>query len=369
MATKLKEVTLACREGSADKVYQIWIEPEDDGFMVKALYGRRGGSMASATKTSSPVPKEKAEKVYDGVLKEKFGKGYTVFGEAAPAYTHVDGAVDTGRRVMLLTDCTESGPDRFVAADEWCGQEKMNGKRIVLHVENGKVVGSNRRGLECGIPEVLIKELAGLKFKATLDGELIGENYHAFDAMAVVGDLREVRFGKRHDALLENFHDKFEHVKVVPRVFGKKDKQRLVDDLQKRRKEGVVFKLLGGLYVPGKVENEAKAHCVKVKFYAEALLKILHLNDKQSIEVAAFDDKAKKAGAWVSVGNVTVATKFLAQVRQGGMVRVRYLYATDANRLYQPNLDPTADGVVVADDVVAANATRVHELKHEGKEE
>jgi hypothetical protein len=67
------------------------------------------------------------------------------------------------------------------------------------------------------------------------------------------------------------------------------------------------------------------------------------------------------------VGNVTVPTKYLPQISLGRMVRVRYLYATTDGKLYQPNLDPTFDGIVVADDADSVNATYLKDLKFEGK--
>ncbi len=70
---KLKEITLHSTEGTSDKLYTLWMEPENGGFLVKALYGRRGGPMAPATKTPAPVSKEKAEAVYAKVMAEKLG--------------------------------------------------------------------------------------------------------------------------------------------------------------------------------------------------------------------------------------------------------------------------------------------------------
>ena len=48
-------VTLYYREGSSDKVYQAAIEPAGDGFVVNFAYGRRGATLTTGTKTSSPV--------------------------------------------------------------------------------------------------------------------------------------------------------------------------------------------------------------------------------------------------------------------------------------------------------------------------
>ena len=102
--------------------------------------------------------------------------------------------------------------------------------------------------------------------------------------------------------------------------------------------------------------------CVKVKFYkAVSPVIIGWKKDKQSIEVGLRDDKKI-----ISVGWVTVPTKYVGQIEEGKPVRVRYLYATPAKQLYQAHLDPTDDGQVMADQVLA---DPIADLKFEGKEE
>ena len=206
-------VSLYCTEGGADKVYTLWVEPRDAGHVFVAQYGPRGGSVQEAV--SAVLSLEAAEKMYDKKMKEKRSKGYHE-GENAPAFSAAEGNVDTGLRPMLLEDATAGGPDQFLDNDIWCGQEKMDGKRIMLRTGNKKVVGSNRRGLICPIPDVLVKSLVDAP-DAIIDGELIGETFHAFDLVRMIGDLNEVRFGKRHDLLMDGFSD-YEHVRVVPRV-------------------------------------------------------------------------------------------------------------------------------------------------------
>lgn len=363
-AERINCVSLFNREGGADKQYTLWIEPSGDGFLIQTQWGPRGGWVQSACKTPAPVPMAKAQAVYDKLIKEKKAKGY-VAGEDAPAFSQTEGAVDTGIRPMLLTPATEDDLQQFIEDDAWVGQEKLNGKRIMLKIENGKVTGVNRRGLECPIPEVISESLKTFESKAVLDGELIGDVYHAFDLLELVGDWRATRFGKRHDALLEHFAG-LKNVRLVPRVFGMVEKTFLASDLRIRRKEGVVFKLLGGCYEPGRRENLKKAIAVKIKFYAEIAARVLGWHKaKKSIEVGAYDPETKKM---VSIGWVTVPAKYEDQIKGGvgGMVRVRYLYATPGKQLYQAQLDPTADGSVLADTGLADPITS---LKYEGKGE
>lgn len=365
MAKELNKLSLYCKEGGSDKVYTLWLEEKSDGFLVNFNYGPRGGWVKDGTKTPKPVSKAEAEKIYEKKLKEQKAKGYTV-GEDAPAFSQTEGVEDSGLRPMLLTNCTDEGPERFIEEEAWAAQEKLNGKRIMIRrTKDGQVIGSNKRGLVCPIPVALAEEVKAFGHPVTLDGELIGDVYHVFDLLEMVGDWRDVRFGKRHDEVLEYFSEK-KHIRVVPRIFGREEKAKFVKDLMKRRKEGVVFKLLGGHYMPGRIEDPKKAIAVKVKFYAAISAVVIGWKkDKQSIEVGLREEMKGSKANIISVGWVTVPTKYVEQIEIGKPVRVKYLYATAGHQIYQAHLDPTTDGQVMADQVLA---DPYGDLKYEGKE-
>ena len=345
-----KKVTLYNREGNSDKQYTMWLQEEKTGWTVQFQYGPRGGWVKDGTKTPKPVKLADAEKIYDKLLKEKKAKGY-VEGEDAPVFSQTAGAVDSGLRPMLLTPDDEENVEKYLKDYNWAAQEKVNGKRIMIKGADGKIIGVNRRGLECPIPEEVQKALTGLN--ANLDGELIGSVYHVFDfPLPIELKLRWTVTGGFGDS-----------VKFVPLVTGEENKRMLYRLLKDGRKEGIVFKKLDAVYEPGRREDLKKAIAVKVKFWAEANVEVLKWNkDKQSIEVGMIE----KMTYTPSVGNVTVPTKYMDQIKVGKIVRVRYLYATANKILYQPKLDPTDDGNVLAD---ATAPDPIGELKFEGKEE
>jgi predicted DNA-binding WGR domain protein len=72
-----EQTTLYFKDGSSDKVYQAAIEPQDDGFIVTFAYGRKGATLTTGTKTKSPVSLAEAKAIYDKLIVEKTGKGYT----------------------------------------------------------------------------------------------------------------------------------------------------------------------------------------------------------------------------------------------------------------------------------------------------
>jgi bifunctional non-homologous end joining protein LigD len=368
MAKELNRVSLYCKEGGSDKQYTMWLEEKPDGFLVNFNYGPRGGWVKDGTKTPKPVSKIDAEKIYEKKLKEQKGKGYTI-GEDAPAFSQVEDAKDSGLRPMLLTQDDEENLEKYITDDDWCAQQKFNGKHIMTKITTKGVIGSNKRGLECPIPESLIKALGKMKDKIdkgeafSTDGELIGENYHIHD---VPSDDRV--YGMRLNVVGTIPHIVGDmHVHYVESHVGEKNKREFVRKLMKERKEGVVFKRLDGKYLPGRVNDLKKAIAVKIKFYKAISPVVMGWKkDKQSIEVGLREEIKGGKAEIVSVGWVTVPTKYVEQVEVGKPIRVRYLYATPAKQLYQAHLDPTDDGQVMADQVLADPIT---DLKFEGKEE
>lgn len=362
IGTKTLKATLYNTEGNADKVYVIWIEQVKGGYVVNAQWGRRGGSMQSGTKTKDPVSVEKADAIMEKVLKDKQAKGYHA-GEDAPAYSMVKDSVDTGIRPMLLTAGTEDDIDRFVNDNSWGGQDKKNGKHLIVKSLNGVVTGINKRGLECPMPEAVQKALKSQN--VLLDGEVIGDVLHVFDLMALGPNLGEDHrdYGLDHRCVMGLMVVKdanSPHVKFVGLVTGKKAKRALVARLYKGRKEGVVFKRLDAPYRPGRIHSLKKADNVKIKFWKEIAAKVLEWTSKQSVRL-----EVRSVRGVQSIGKVTVATKYVKQIKVGSIVRVKYLYATDAHQLFQAHLDPTDDGSVIADQVIPDTS---FDLKYEGKD-
>lgn len=363
---ELNKVSLYCKEGNSDKTYTLWLEEKSGGFLVNFNYGPRGGWIQTGTKTKEPVAKDKAQKIYEKLLAEKKAKGYTI-GEDAPAFSQVEGAEDSGLRPMLLTPDTEENLEEYLTGGAWGAEQKLNGKRILLRIKGGKVEGVNRRGLLCPLPlevQIALKSETGCVF----DGELIGAVYHAFDLLEIDGkDIRHLPYATRYEKLEKlPIFDKEGPIRLTSLATGEKDKRKLYKELKDGRKEGIVFKRLDAVYEPGRREDLKKAIAVKVKFYAAISPVVIGWKkDKQSIEVGLREEIKDSKAKIVSVGWVTVPTKYVDQIKVGKPVRVKYLYATSGHQLYQAHLDPTDDGQVMADQVLA---DPFGDLKYEGKE-
>ena len=360
-----KSVTLYCRENGSDKVYKAEVAQREDGYTVTCWWGPRTGSMQTGTKTRNPVSKEEALKIWEKVVHEKKAKGYHE-GEAAPAYTEEDGSTkDTGLRPMLLTPASESDVDQYLANPKWGAQEKLNGKRILVRAAAGTVAGANRRGLECAIPTAVMHALS--RMSLTLDGEMVGSRYFAFDLIGHEGiDLRGLDYLERHGKLTEVLGPcVYPHVSVVPLALRAADKRALHEALKTKRAEGIVFKMLqGAAYAAGRSDSLAKATAVKVKFYASGEFVVLGWNPgRQSVALGAY----RKDGTIAPVGNVTVPTKHVWEVEVNRVLQVRYLYATASDQLYQPSLDASSGSVRRVDK--APGDCLLDQLKYEGKDE
>jgi bifunctional non-homologous end joining protein LigD len=138
-------ITLYYREGSSDKVYQASIEPAGELFVVNFTYGRRGGTLQTGAKTSSPVDYDTAKRTYDKLVREKLAKGYTPGPDGTP-YQHTDQAGRaTGILPQLLNPIGEQEVKRLLRDPAWCAQEKFDGRNRLLRIAPPEVEGINKQ--------------------------------------------------------------------------------------------------------------------------------------------------------------------------------------------------------------------------------
>lgn len=121
---EIPTVALFYSEGSSDKEYRVQVAARDDGFIVNFQYGRRGASLTSGTKTPSPVPFDKAIKVFEKLVQGKKSKGYTEE-ESGAAFSSSDNAGRiTGLLPQLLNQMAESDLPFYIQDASWGFQEK-----------------------------------------------------------------------------------------------------------------------------------------------------------------------------------------------------------------------------------------------------
>ena len=325
----LDRVSLYYREGASDKVYQAAIEPSGDLFVVNFAYGRRGATLATGTKTSSPVDLDTAKKIFTKLLNEKKSKGYTE-GEDGTPYPHADKQA-SGILPQLLNPIEESEMERLWRDDDFCAQEKIDGRHLLVRKQDNDIEGINKKGLLTGLPETILNDLRNLFGSFILDGESVGNKYHVFDLLELNGrNLRPLRYDERLRCLVALLADlPTGHVECVQTEFLTVGKLRLWERLLEERREGVVFKRLDAPYTPGRPNSGGPQ--LKFKFVASLSAIVTKVNARRSVEIGLF-----RGGSLIPCGNVTISANYNIPLVDS-VVEVRYLYAhRESNALYQP---------------------------------
>ena len=330
-AVTSESVTLYFREGSSDKVYQAAIEPAGSQFVVNFAYGRRGTTLTTGTKTSSPVDYPAAKKIYTKLVSEKKAKGYTE-GENGTTYQHTDKR-PSGILPQLLNPVEEAEVELLLRDDNYCAQEKFDGKHLLVRKQDDDLEGINKKGFVVGLPQTVASELRSVTGSFIPDGESIGDDYHAFDLLEYNGEnLRvlpyRIRLARLIDLLLLTRSD-FKHIRLVETAFSTQQKTTLWERLKRENREGIVFKRLDAPYVPGRPNSGGPQ--LKFKFVATVSAVVAKINVQRSVELSLFNGRSL-----VSCGNVTIPANHEIPTVDT-VVDARYLYAyRDSLALYQP---------------------------------
>ena len=201
-------------------------------------------------------------------------------------------------------------------------EQKVDGQRVVtICDENGEVKFYNRKG-----DEILMKGGFVTYFSKysnrVFDGEFVNGTYWLFDSLTSEGDSTPL-----HERLetLHELANSTKTVKLLPTAVTKEQKRDLIRAVIKSHGEGVVMKDRESVYLPGQRVN------FKYKFYndIDVVVSSLH-EEKDSANIIVYDEQENpveigsiKAPLWVDIGDVLL---------------VKYLYATEDRKLYQPSL-------------------------------
>ena len=348
-ATVVDSASLYFREGTSDKVYHATLEDAGSGYVVNFSYGRRGSTLKTGSKTARPVSMAEARKVFDRLVAEKTGKGYQYMtssshgtpGGVAASNRHIPTVVQTAPAVsqcVLLNPIDPNDIDNYLRNDDWVAQPKMDGVRFMLRNESGGITATNRKGGSVAVPNEIIEciEAAASYYEEGLpdffiDGELVGSNYHVFDILEHDGNkITGLNVINRMEILRTLFDDlESDNLKLVDIVEGRENKTKLHVQLQRDKKEGVVFKYREAVYTAGRPSSGGPY--MKHKFYDTASCIVSMTNGtKRSVAL-----KVQENGVDVAIGNVTIPVNHPIP-SMGDIVEIKYLYAYKNGSLYQP---------------------------------
>ena len=324
----MESITLYYRDGRSDKVYQASIEPKESGFVVNFAYGRRGSTMNADTKTQSPVSFEEAQKIHSKLIREKLAKGYK-HGEDGTPYSSPESSPPTGITPQLLNPVDEEHLDALLDSPDYYLQQKHDGRRLLVQKSEDGIRGINRRGLECGIPDIIREAAQKIEGYWLIDGEAVGETLHAFDLLEIEGvDLRQATYFKRLAVLMNLLMGAQQNtIRWTDPWIDPFQKRRRFRELQEDLAEGVVFKHKNASYKAGRPASGGAQ--LKYKFVDTASVLVTAINAQRSVGIG-FIDRPE------TVGNVTIPPNHKVP-KTGSVVEVRYLYAMPGSfALYQP---------------------------------
>jgi bifunctional non-homologous end joining protein LigD len=104
-------------------------------------------------------------------------------------YQHTDRAqYDTGVRPQLCNPIEAEEVKDYLVDSAFLMQEKFDGKRLLIHSDPDGITAINRKGLSVNLSESICKAAKVISVPFILDGECIGDVFHAFDVLLINQD-------------------------------------------------------------------------------------------------------------------------------------------------------------------------------------
>lgn len=265
---------------------------------------------------------------------------------------------------MLAQSGQKSSFGSYIQDEDWVAEQKLDGKRILIQVEDGEVTPYNRNGDQTTLNATIREPFAGLTGNWCFDGEELDGKFWIFDmpyALDIVSP--DDAYADRRTALETVFNTAWaddDRLRLVEVARTEAQKRTLFEWCMSHEAEGVMFKSLEARYSPGK-----RSHgMMKAKFKETA--------DCVIMEVSPEGKSSCKIGLFVPgdtlpthVGSVKMSAKALALAKLGAVIEVEYLYFTNDQRLYQAQFKGHRDDKDPHDCLLDDNLRRVNKTVRE----
>lgn len=235
---------------------------------------------------------------------------------------------------MLAESMNAKQYSKYALDDEWWFEQKIDGVRFLLHIDNGVCEGWNRQGNGIPVHPAIQEAAKTLNGNWVLDGEWLDRVLYCFDVPYAGDFIRpEYPYELRRTALETIFDSEVfaqcPQIVMLPVARNTAEKIDLHRRCRDNHSEGIMSKFKSGTYL----EGVRSRHVLKCKFVdtCEVIVAQVGRQGKRSIACAMFDN-----GGLIDVGAVTVTEARLKELKIGDVIEVRYLYATKDRRLYQP---------------------------------
>jgi ATP-dependent DNA ligase len=249
----------------------------------------------------------------------------------------MNGSYKLGTCLQLAASINNS--IQLLDSDDYSIEQKLDGHRLMLIIQDSKIIPLNRNGEIRDIPtklEALIRSIPVINIgRWIFDGELIKGKYFVFDmpemnSITIAGlpwMQRRLALDKLFALLRDSGFDQLEFQTTSWTVENKKSFFDACLD-----KEGVMFKKIDSPYQPGR-----RSTWVKHKFHKSCEVIVTELNRKgksEAMSLGLYDENGNLQNA----GGCRILPKFEDKISVGDVVEIRYLYATKEFKLYQPHM-------------------------------
>lgn len=232
--------------------------------------------------------------------------------------------------------------DAMVAEDLWVFEPKIDGKRALVRVDDGKVTAFGRDGQRIDLPGPVAAAFRPLNVATfEFDGELVGDVFFAFD-MPVAGQamVPAARWETRHD-LMVNIYKTWApgvHVQIVPTAIGFDAKTAMVAQVVAGTGEGIMAKLVASPYTYRARPAQRTKAWRKIKRRHTVDCEVLWLGNDTGTGKLNMGLGVYKPGATAptKIAECGALTGDGPRVVAGDVVEVTCLYASDDDRLVQP---------------------------------
>lgn len=242
-----------------------------------------------------------------------------------------------GRLKVALADPIDD-PQTFIESEWFAAQQKLDGHRMLVSIDDGDIRPLNRQGEIRKCPSSLIEALRAIPGAWLFDGELMDDGtYWIFDIQeailgAAVGELWQSPWLTRQRFLAKVF-DKYEfpeRIRLLPYSSSVEEKRRLFEVCQESRAEGIVFKHVQKRYLPGKTRT-----WLKYKFLnqLDAVVIGLRFEGRDNLILGLYDDIHPEP---IEIGKVSARTGDGRRVEEGDVITVTCLNVSDDGKLIQP---------------------------------
>lgn len=215
--------------------------------------------------------------------------------------------------------------------EEYGWEQKLDGTRLMINVNDGDVTGYKRDGGLTRVSSSIEQAFASLPGNWVFDGELLGGVFYTFDLPVGLTVISVESPYEERRAALETIIEKVapytDKIELVKTNRTKPDKVELFEWCQRNDAEGIMVKDMCSPYYSGKRSSRT----LKAKFWesVDCIVTEVGREGKRSVAVELPD--------WPNLGSVTVTEKMLTRLRKGDVIEVKYLYCGSNGRLYQPS--------------------------------